>query len=263
MARTPDMKRRAEIAAHAFEVLREKGLRRTGMAEVAAALGMKRPTLYWYFKDLGELFDAVLAEAMERAARFVADRIMAAPRHPIDLLHAFLRAVSEFHADSGGFVIGMLQLWAAGAPQDAERVLARSRAQAEAWRNLAIGVVEAGIRAGQVVPCDAAALVDAVRAIADGLTVQAAVGGSGEAGALLDLVRDRLLEPLRADGGRSRPSPFVRGASFGRAGRRGGAGLMDRARKASADDAGGSGERSGGRNGPRQEPRGKGGRWRR
>ncbi len=57
MPRTPDMKRRAEIAARAFEVLRERGLQRTGMADVATALGMKRPTLYWYFRDLGQLFD--------------------------------------------------------------------------------------------------------------------------------------------------------------------------------------------------------------
>ncbi|HVY61497.1 MAG TPA: TetR/AcrR family transcriptional regulator [Planctomycetota bacterium] len=197
MSRTVDIQRRAEIAAKAFEVLRRRGLHGTSMAEIAAALGMKRPTLYWYFKDLGQLFDAVLVEALERASRHIAERVLAAPRHPLDLLEAFLRAVHEFHEGSRGFVVAMLQLWAAGTPGDAERVLARSRAQADAWRSLAVGAVEAGIAAGQVAPCDAHGLVDTVRGIADGLVVRAAVEPSFDGSKTVDFVRERLLEPLR------------------------------------------------------------------
>jgi AcrR family transcriptional regulator len=203
VARTPDLRKRAEIAARTFDILRERGLRGAGMAEIAAALEMKRPTLYWYFKDLGSLFDAVLAEALERASRFVAERVLAAPRHPVDLLEAFLRAIHAFHDASPGFVVAMLQLWAAGAPDDAGRVLEKPRAQGEAWRGIAIGAIESGIAAGEVAPCDAAALVDAVRAMADGLVVRAALEPGFDAGPAIEVVRGRLLEPLRR--GRTAP----------------------------------------------------------
>ena len=61
MARTPDLARRAELARAAFEVLRTRGVQ-TSMRELADALGVKRPTLYFYFPDLGAVFESVLDE---------------------------------------------------------------------------------------------------------------------------------------------------------------------------------------------------------
>ena len=64
MARRPDPNRKAELARAAFAALRERGVVGTTMSEVALALGMKRPALYYHFKDLGELFDAVLTAVL-------------------------------------------------------------------------------------------------------------------------------------------------------------------------------------------------------
>ena len=58
MPRRPDLARRAELAHAAFEVLRARGMQ-TSMRELAEALGIKRPTLYFYFPDLGVVFETV------------------------------------------------------------------------------------------------------------------------------------------------------------------------------------------------------------
>jgi len=57
MARTPDEAKRREIAEGALNVLRERGIHQTTMSHIAAALGMKRPALCWYFSDLGQIFE--------------------------------------------------------------------------------------------------------------------------------------------------------------------------------------------------------------
>ena len=56
MPRRPDQARRAELAQAAFDVLRARGMQ-TSMRELADALGIKRPTLYFYFPDLGAVFE--------------------------------------------------------------------------------------------------------------------------------------------------------------------------------------------------------------
>src|SRR4029079_12839826 len=56
MARRPDLLRRTELAHAAFEVLRTRGMQ-TSMRELAEALGVKRPTPYFYFPDLGAVFE--------------------------------------------------------------------------------------------------------------------------------------------------------------------------------------------------------------
>src|SRR5215468_7998739 len=75
MPRRPDQERRTALAAAAFEVLRARGMQ-TSMRELAEALGLKRPTLYFYFPDLGAVFESVLDQTYralaEPSARSVA-----------------------------------------------------------------------------------------------------------------------------------------------------------------------------------------------
>ncbi len=65
MARTVDTQRRTELARQALEVMRARGIGRTTMSELAQALGVKRPTLYFYFRDLTGLLHAALADVYE------------------------------------------------------------------------------------------------------------------------------------------------------------------------------------------------------
>ena len=68
MARTPDLVKRAEIAEQSFEFIRTRGFQKRTMRDIAKALGMKRSTLYWYYRDLGGIFEAVAVGGLGNAA---------------------------------------------------------------------------------------------------------------------------------------------------------------------------------------------------
>src|SRR3954466_4402862 len=95
MPRRPDLARRAELARAAFEVLRTRGMQ-TSMRELANALGIKRPTLYFYFSDVGAVFETVL----EQLYQALTEAVLAGVRehdHPIDRLRAAIDATLAFH----------------------------------------------------------------------------------------------------------------------------------------------------------------------
>src|SRR5688572_15397942 len=97
MPRRPDLARRAELARAAFDVLRARGVQ-TSMSELADALGVKRPTLYFYFPDIGAVFEAVLEQTYLTHAELVLAR-MRAVAHPLDRLRAMVDVTVAFHRD--------------------------------------------------------------------------------------------------------------------------------------------------------------------
>src|SRR5215468_1291248 len=110
MPRRPDQERRTALAAAAFEVLRARGMQ-TSMRELADALGLKRPTLYFYFPDLGAVFESVLDQTYRALAEFVVARTRT-QNHPLDRLRAVVDATIEFHRERPHLIGGLFQLWA-------------------------------------------------------------------------------------------------------------------------------------------------------
>src|SRR3954464_6128880 len=112
MPRRPDLARRQELARSAFEVLRTRGMQ-TSMRELADALGVKRPTLYFYFPDLGAVFETVLDETYRTLFAEVA---LATQRvaHPLDRLRAVVDATIAFHRERPQLIGALFQLWAMG-----------------------------------------------------------------------------------------------------------------------------------------------------
>src|ERR1051325_7980586 len=97
MPRRPDLARPATLARAAVEVLRTRGLQ-TSMRALASALGVKRPTLYFYFPDVGAVFAAIA----ESADRSLGEAVLAGtrePLHPIDRLRAVIDATLALHRD--------------------------------------------------------------------------------------------------------------------------------------------------------------------
>src|SRR5262245_53225675 len=104
MPRRPDLARRTSLARAAVDVLRARGLQ-TPMRTLAGALGVKRPTLYFYFPDLGAVFDT----AVENADQSVGEAVLARmpdsshgthpPSHPIDRLRAVIEATLALHRE--------------------------------------------------------------------------------------------------------------------------------------------------------------------
>jgi TetR/AcrR family transcriptional regulator len=188
MPRRTDLARRAELAGAAVDVLRTRGMQ-TSMRELADALGIKRPTLYFYFSDLGAMFRAVLDPLNGALAEAVASRVRAHD-HPIDRLRAAIDAALAFHRDRPQLVAGLGQLWALGG-----RGLERERRAMLAAREALVADLRAGIARNEVRPCDPERIVDLVLAFIAGAVASDVLGIAIDAPA--DELAHSVLEPLR------------------------------------------------------------------
>ena len=193
MARRPDLARRAELARAAFDVLRARGVQ-TSMRELAEALGVKRPTLYFYFPDLGSVFESVLDQTYRELAEYVIART-AACEHPLDRLRAVVGATIAFHRERPQLIGGLFQLWAVGG-RDFASVLDRERRIVVAARDALVADLRAGIAKKQVASCDPERVVDLVLAVVDGVLVHHVLGIARPDGVIAELAA-RVIEPLR------------------------------------------------------------------
>ena len=82
---------RARVLTVSAEIFSRQGFRATSMNEIAAAVGLSKPTLYHYFRSKEELlvriYSEVLDESLEGARKIVAD----AP-NPLDAIRDLIAA---------------------------------------------------------------------------------------------------------------------------------------------------------------------------
>lgn len=164
------------------------------MRELADALGVKRPTLYFYFPDLGAVFETVLEQMYQELAEAVVRRVKVAD-HPLDRLRAVVDATLDYHRERPHLIGGLLQLWAVGG-RDVSSILNRERQVVIAGRAALVADLEGGIERGEVKPCDAVRVVDLVLAAVDGVLVHHVLGVARTADVSEELAA-RVLEPLR------------------------------------------------------------------
>jgi TetR/AcrR family transcriptional regulator len=195
MARPPELEKRRDLARRGADVLLREGLE-LPMARLADALGVKRPTLLYHFPTIGHLLEAALEDLLTEQAAFVLARLEGED-DPLRRLDAQIRAVHAFHEGREARIVFLTQAIAATGGRRLPQIVATADAVFEAHRRAAAERLREGIAAGAVSPCDADAVVDLVRAVIDGLMVQRVVTGRA-LGPVHDLLRDRLLEPLRA-----------------------------------------------------------------
>ena len=193
MPRRPDMVRRAELAKAAFEVLRARGMQ-TSMRELAEALGVKRPTLYFYFPDLGAVFETVLDQLYQSLAETVVARTRDVA-HPLDRLRAVVEATMGFHQERPDLIAAMFQLWALGG-RDFRTVLERERRIVLAARDALVADLRVGIAKKEVRACDPERIVDLVLAVVDGVLVHHVLGIARPDDVVLEL-SERIIDPLR------------------------------------------------------------------
>lgn len=193
MPRRPDLHRRAELAAAAFDVLRARGVQ-TSMRELADALGVKRPTLYFYFPDVGAVFETVLDQTYQQLAEYVLARTKSVD-HPLDRLRTVVDATIAFHRERPQLIGGLFQLWAVGG-RDVATLLDRERRIVLATREALVADLRAGIARREVRACDPERIVELVLAVVDGVLVHHVLGIARPDGVIPELV-DRVIEPLR------------------------------------------------------------------
>lgn len=194
MARTFDAARRTALVAQTLDLLRQRRVSgRLTMSELATALGVKRPTLYFYFRDLSGLLLAAVEDVYRGYAVHIAMRL-APIEHPVHALGELARATVEYQRERRDLVILLFQLWAAG-DTDPELLLARSRAAGQVLRADLVARLRAGIERGVVTPCDPERVVDLVLTVLDG-TIVASVTGSGASSAAIDELWRQVLAPM-------------------------------------------------------------------
>jgi len=199
MARPVDEAKRREIADAALAVLRARGVQDTRMSHIAAALEMKRPTLYHYFGSISEIFEYAVERFREDEAAFVGSRI-AACGHPIDALFAVVEGSLDFYRERGleEVVFLLCQGWVSGDADQRQRFQRRALRFTQPSRQMLIGLLDAGQQAGMVRPCASQHLVDLALVTLNGVvTAEVLLGLPVGAGSLAHL-RDHVLEPLRA-----------------------------------------------------------------
>lgn len=196
MARPTEPDKRLDLARRGADVLARQGLG-ISAAELAEALGVKRPTLLYHFPTFGHLVETALVDVLGEQALFVMAEVEK-HAHPIDRLYAQLRAVHRFHEGREARIFFLTQAVASTGGARVAEILERANAVFESFRRAAADRVRAGIREGHVAPCDPEALVSTVRALIDGLMIQRVTAGLALAPAH-DFVWNHLLEPLKLD----------------------------------------------------------------
>jgi AcrR family transcriptional regulator len=193
MPRRPDLARRTELAHAAFEVLRARGMQ-TSMRELADALGVKRPTLYFYFPDLNAVFETVLEQTYRAMAEEIAEAIRGVD-HPLDRLRAVVSTTIAFHRARPQLIGGLFQLWAMGG-RDFQAFLDRERRTILMAREALVADLRAGVARREVAACDPERIVETVLAVVDGVLVHHVLG-IARADHVLEELDARIIEPLR------------------------------------------------------------------
>jgi AcrR family transcriptional regulator len=88
---------RAEILEAAWELAREHGLAGLSLRDIAAKIGMRPPSLYWYFESKHAIYDAMFAEGnLELLRRMAAEDW---PDEPRALMRRLARILVEFSSE--------------------------------------------------------------------------------------------------------------------------------------------------------------------
>ncbi|MET8306902.1 MULTISPECIES: TetR/AcrR family transcriptional regulator [unclassified Micromonospora] len=156
---------REAILACATDLLYERGLDGVGIAELCAAVGASKETLYRHFGSKEGLVDAVLAARSDRVIRWLTDVAQAAGPDPEAELAAIFDALGTWYAEPAfrgcAIVNAATQHHADPARTVAVRHLGR-------YLNLLTGIAQrAGAREPQVLARQLLILIEGATVVAD------------------------------------------------------------------------------------------------
>jgi AcrR family transcriptional regulator len=88
---------RAEILEAAWELARTQGLAGMSLRDLARKIGMRPPSLYWYFESKQAIYDEMFAEGNRQLLARMADQHW--PEDPRAILHLSAKVFVEFSAE--------------------------------------------------------------------------------------------------------------------------------------------------------------------
>jgi AcrR family transcriptional regulator len=201
---TIDHIRRPQILAAAAEVIGERGVAATRIADVAERCGVSPPAVLYWFDSKEQLLAEALTADDDRFYQELAERLDGAATpgaRMVSLIETATESADDFSL--------WMELWT-WALRDADLRAARERFDAR-WRAAIEAVVADGVATGEFGVDDPAEAALTIAALIDGLSAQAALGDPDvSVPRVTETVlagADRLLEarlPARA-GGRASP----------------------------------------------------------
>src|SRR3712207_3695350 len=164
-------KRRTQMLEAAAEVIGERGLCDTRIADVAKRAGLSPALVVYYFGSKEKLLTEALTYAEDLfyiEAFHELTGISGAPERMVRLIELACPAVES--GDSDGYWALWVELWSR-ALRDPEAARKRE-ALDRRWRNTIAEVVVEGQRAGEFGSCDASRFATYLSALMDGLALQ-------------------------------------------------------------------------------------------
>jgi AcrR family transcriptional regulator len=162
-----DHVRRPQILAAAAEVIAERGLAKTRIADVAERAGTSSPAVLYWFGTKNKLLAAALHEDERLFDELVAGRL-----ESLDSPSAKLRELFEICAEDANWTL-WLELWTRSLHDEPMREAER---QVEGrWRALLTQVIEEGRGTGEFTTESAEDTALAIGAMIDGLAVQVTI----------------------------------------------------------------------------------------
>jgi AcrR family transcriptional regulator len=161
--------RRPQILAAAAEVIGERGVAATRIADVAERCGVSPPAVLYWFDSKEQLLAEALTADDDRFYEELAQRLDGAAT-PGERMVALIETAT---ASADDFALWM-ELWT-WALRDADLRAARERFDAR-WRAAIEAIVADGVAGGEFGAADPARAALAIAALIDGLSAQAALG---------------------------------------------------------------------------------------
>lgn len=193
MPRPRDEGRRRALATRACAVFEKEGLG-ISAERLAHKLGIKRPTLLYYFPEYSDILQAQLTELLAQQAAFVGERVEG-EQHPVRRLYARVRAIHEFHAGRGRQLSFLIQAFLTTGGARASELIRGASEFFDEQRSDLVRRLRVGIRDGTVHPCEPEVVVALCRAVIDGLVIQGLSDGS-DPERVHALLWDSVLAPL-------------------------------------------------------------------
>lgn len=153
---------REEILRAAASLFSTRGVGATRLTDIAAAVGVTPPSIYYHFDNRDAIVGALLDYVVVESAAF-ATSVRARPGDAVQRLHALIAQHVE------RLTRGPFDLWfvAGLSEQEARRFPGVGR-RADAWRRAVADLVADGVADGQLAPVEADVAVSAVSGLVYG-----------------------------------------------------------------------------------------------
>lgn len=140
--------KRQAVLAVAAQMFNERGYQATSLDDVAARLGVSKPTVYYYVKSKDQILLECVRQGLEMTLQGIEDSRKAGGS-ALDQLEACMRVYAKIVTMDFG--ICLIRVGDEQLPADSRTALRRMKAQIDlAFRRL----VEAGVQQGLLSPCD-------------------------------------------------------------------------------------------------------------